>query len=237
MTTIRQQIGELLAEIPIDLGGGSSVRKGAMMAWLIRWLRLSPTVDIGVYRGRSLFPQALAHRRFTGGVVYGVDPWSAAEFVQQDLPTELVGAVDRFLGGLDLDGVYQACLGLRRRFGLEPHCELIRKTSACAAREFAARNVRFGLVHIDGNHDYDKVLADITAYLPLLRPGGILVLDDISWPTVERASEALRGRALQVHRRVSPDKADDFAVYVTGRSRLKALALGRLVAHVADRPD
>ena len=38
------------------------------MAELIRTFEMKLTVDIGVYRGRSLFPQALSHRECSGGI-------------------------------------------------------------------------------------------------------------------------------------------------------------------------
>ena len=41
-----------------------------------------------------------------------------------------------------------------------------------------------GLLHIDGNHDYLKLQRDIEQYVPKLKPGGYLVLDDIGWPTI-----------------------------------------------------
>jgi predicted O-methyltransferase YrrM len=51
-----------------------------------------------------------------------------------------------------------------------------------------------GLIHIDGNHDYAKVRDDIASYLPKLKPGGYLVLDDIGWPTIRPQYEELKER-------------------------------------------
>jgi len=53
------ELEEILGEIKIDFGGGCSFEKAYVMAWLIANYQLKSTVDIGVYRGRSLFPQAL----------------------------------------------------------------------------------------------------------------------------------------------------------------------------------
>jgi predicted O-methyltransferase YrrM len=49
-----------------------------------------------------------------------------------------------------------------------------------------------GLLHIDGNHDYAKLRSDIEKYLPKLRPGGYLVLDDIGWPTIQPQYDELK---------------------------------------------
>ncbi len=37
------------------------------------------------------------------------------------------------------------------------------------------------LLHIDGNHGYDAVLADIQAWGPFVRPGGWVLFDDYEW--------------------------------------------------------
>jgi len=36
------------------------------------------------------------------------------------------------------------------------------------------------ILYIDGGHDYDTVVSDLKNYLPLIKPGGILVVDDCS---------------------------------------------------------
>src|SRR5436190_13237651 len=77
--TLLSDVRTLLDRVPGGLLGTCSVPKAFMMAWIIRRFKLQTTVDIGVYKGRSLFPQALAHQKYTKGVVYGVDPWSREE--------------------------------------------------------------------------------------------------------------------------------------------------------------
>ena len=37
------------------------------------------------------------------------------------------------------------------------------------------------VLHIDGNHAYDNVLADACAWTPHVRPGGWIVFDDYVW--------------------------------------------------------
>lgn len=43
------------------------------------------------------------------------------------------------------------------------------------------------MLYIDGAHDYDNVRADILAWEPFVKPGGILALHDADQPDVERA--------------------------------------------------
>ena len=40
------------------------------------------------------------------------------------------------------------------------------------------------VLHIDGNHDEEYVTKDILFYLPLVKKGGYIIMDDITWPGV-----------------------------------------------------
>jgi len=59
---------------------------------------------------------------------------------------------------------------------------------AQSGRECASGSVR--LFHIDGSHDYEDVLWDITVAAPMLTHDGILVIDDIFSPTDIGVTEA-----------------------------------------------
>ena len=54
--------------------------------------------------------------------------------------------------------------------------ELHRALSTDAARDFSAPY--FDWVYVDANHQYDFVMRDLDAYLPLIKPGGFLAGDD-----------------------------------------------------------
>jgi SAM-dependent methyltransferase len=68
-----------------------------------------------------------------------------------------------------------------------------RMTSLEAAHMF--RDIPFDLVFIDSAHDYDNVKADILAWRPLVRKGGILSGHDRQWEGVERALKELISNA------------------------------------------
>ena len=53
---------------------------------------------------------------------------------------------------------------------------LIRKTSVQAAKQF--KNASLDFVFIDGSHDTDSVCADIDAWLPKVKAGGIIAGHD-----------------------------------------------------------
>ncbi|HTY42015.1 MAG TPA: class I SAM-dependent methyltransferase [Thermoanaerobaculia bacterium] len=218
-------VADALRRIPVDFGGGCPPKKAYAMAWLIRAERVRASVDIGVYRGRSLMPQAVAHRDATGGTAYGVDPYSAIEAAQHDNPA-LRARLEEFLRTTDFEELYRDVLRLRSELGVEPHCELVRATSARAAEDFAGRGVRFGLIHVDGNHDTAHVLEDVKLYLPLLERGGLIVLDDVSWPSVKPAVELVSAQAELLFYESAPTVTElDFAIFRLGGSRRRNGAL------------
>lgn len=213
---LRSEIERLLARIPLDFGGGCSASKAYVMASLIRELGTRMSLDIGVYRGRSLLPQAIAHLRHTGGTAYGVDPWSKQEAMENDNPG-LKAEIDRFVESTDFEALYQDVDRLRQTIGVGDHCTLIRKTSAAAAAYFREQGMSFGLIHVDGNHDTAVVMQDVADYLPLLDPGGILVLDDVSWDSVKPAYAHVASRMPRLFERI--DAFNDYAVFLNAQSR------------------
>ena len=222
-----------LERVPSDFGGGCSLAKAYRIAWLIRRYRLESSVDIGVYRGRSLVPQSLAHRDYTGGVAYGVDPWSATE-AGQEAEGELGMALAAWVDTTDFDELFVGVSRLLHELDLTTNTKLVRSTSAAAARTFAEQGLEFGLIHIDGNHDAKSVMTDVELYLPLLQPGGFVVLDDVSWPSVRPACAFLGQRLKRVFRHHGP--ADDYAVFQSTRSPIDAWRLRRALARISLQP-
>ena len=210
MDKLRRQIKDALSSIQIDFGGGSSASKGYLMAWLIRKYQITSSIDIGVYRGRSLVPQAICHREFTGGKAYGVDPWSKIEARETDNPA-LRDAIDSFIDATDFTAIHADVGFLIQRLNLNKNCELLRETSSSAIRYFEREGITFGLIHIDGNHDSDRVMADVSLYLPRLNSGGFVVIDDASWDSVKPAYAAVSLRLRKVYER--KDALNDYAVF------------------------
>lgn len=220
MKSLRDQTADLLKQIPIDFGGGCSASKAYVMAYLIRRFGMKTSLDIGVYRGRSLMPQALAHKLYTGGTAYGVDPWSTEQAKEND-NAKLKEKIDQFLVETDFEAIYQSVDGMRKAQGFENHCQLVRKTSVEAASYFGEKNIKFGLIHIDGNHDTAPVLKDVELYLPLLEPEGFVVMDDVSWDSVKPAYDQVAARMPRIFQH-SEAPLNDYAVFWNTPSRIKS---------------
>jgi Methyltransferase domain len=229
MDRLYSDMRELLNGIPSDFGGGCSLRKAYLLAWLIRKFDLKNTLDIGVYRGRSFFPQALAHAKFTKGVVYGVDPWDAVEASEIDTP-ELAARIEEFVEKTDFEEIYRGVLRLRQRMDLENRCSVLRETSAEAARLFNSKGVFFDLIHVDGNHDTKSVMGDVTLYLPRLNSRGFILLDDISWSSVRPAYQFLQARLKLVYQ--STRLPDDYAIFWDCPSHLDMMRLRAVLWYV-----
>lgn len=85
---------------------------------------------------------------------------------------------------------------------LSGHFRHIQSGSSEAAVHFADQSVDF--VFIDANHTYDFVKADVNAWLPKIKPGGIIAGHDYNAPhEVERAVNEIFGS------RVIPIPSDD----------------------------
>jgi predicted O-methyltransferase YrrM len=95
----------------------------------------------------------------------------------------------------------------------EKHCLLLRETSADAAAYFQVNDIFFDMVHVDANHDTEKVVADISLYLPRLRDGGFLILDDVSFKSVRPAYDKLSAKTTLVFERIDHDRANDYAIF------------------------
>lgn len=67
----------------------------------------------------------------------------------------------------------------------------IRETSVKASKQY--KDASLNCVFIDGAHDYKNVYQDISAWLPKIKPGGILSGHDYFHPPIQQALEEILG--------------------------------------------
>ena len=147
-------------------------------------------VEIGSLRGRSAFLLGWLARRYELGNVLCIDPWNNALARQHEAPDlvneVLENAVDFskiFREFLDnLIPYFHKTFNYLRTSSEEGH-SLYTRTRTVHTDEFGTTDYagRIAILHIDGNHDYEQVNKDLHLWLPLLKPGGWLVLDDYNW--------------------------------------------------------
>jgi predicted O-methyltransferase YrrM len=148
--------------------------------------------EIGVKRGR--YSEHLL-RHWRGRRLISIDPWAEAAATEY---------VDRANVGQAVHERYHAETHARlARFG--SRSEIWRTTSLEAAARVEDASLDF--VYIDARHDYDSVREDVLAWLPKVRPGGILAGHDYADGTfvqgefgVKRAVDEIAAeRGLTVH--------------------------------------
>ncbi len=119
-------------------------------------------VELGTHSGESFFAFCQAVREQGRSTqCYAVDTW------QGDHQAGFYGAE-----------VLADVTAHRREMGYEGFSHLVRKTFDAAAVQFAPDSI--DLLHLDGLHTYEAVRHDFETWLPLVRPGGIVLLHDVS---------------------------------------------------------
>jgi predicted O-methyltransferase YrrM len=71
--------------------------------------------------------------------------------------------------------------------GLTEVCHLLRERSQLALPRLVADTFRADAAFVDGSHMFHNVFVDLYFLWELVRPGGLVVLDDYHWPSVATA--------------------------------------------------
>lgn len=154
-------------------------------------------VEVGVAFGRSLayVSRQLIDRRLDGVRLIGVDPWKD----DWDTPHPTWGAEHRFWAR-EQGGPFNAFLaGMREHARVElERCDVWRMKSLEAAHLVPLSSCAGVL--IDGDHGYEACKADIAAWLPRVKLGGLLAGDDYAsnFPGVMRAVREAFGESFEV---------------------------------------
>ena len=182
---IIDDINSVIPSIRITRGCSGFGEKTYLMNFLIYHFNCKVTLDLGVFTGGSLFPQAKMHNKYTGGIVYGVDPLTRPDMEQHDINTEAYLAYQKeVLDALDFDEMYQYILNTTKILGFDNNIKFLRQRSDEAIKYFNENNIDFDLMFIDGNHDAKPALNDVKLYIPRLKDGGFFIMDDITWSTL-----------------------------------------------------
>ncbi len=141
--------------------------------------------EVGSWKGRStiLLARALNEADASGAKVWAIDHHVGSD---EDQHRELLAAE-----GSTLDGF----LANIAAGGVEDRVVPLVMSSVDGAAELARRGVLLRMVFIDGAHDEASVRADIRAFLPLVRAGGLIAMhdceiEDADFPGVWRAYQA-----------------------------------------------
>jgi len=146
---------------------------GQLILALLAEHRPQTVVELGSWKGASAIAMARTVRAW-GGTVTCVDTWTP----------------DAYHGGLSTDGATFAdtaptpatiaeCAANVVTAGVAASVRLIPATTADAAAHWQGP---IDALYIDADHTYASVLADLEAWVPLVRSGGLVMGDDYGNP-------------------------------------------------------
>lgn len=155
-----------------QLDGWCSHEKAGILIDLIMKVRPKTIVEIGVWGGKSLVPMACALKANDCGKIFGIDPWNPVNSLQW-VNNE---SNENYWSRVDHEGIMNTLISKIDQFGLEDHIELIRSTSGDAPII-----PDIDILHIDGNHTEPSTFLDVTKWVPLVKRGGWIIFDDMTW--------------------------------------------------------
>lgn len=161
-----------------QMGGWCDQQKALELAKVVLEHGHQKIADVGVFEGKSTLALAYACKLNGSGVVYAVDSWSKNDCIE----TESTANAE-WWAALDLDNHYE---------GFIRHCvraEVVRHINVC---RMSSRNASYilpelDMVHIDANHAEWPSTSDVVQWLPKVKIGGHIVLDDVNWETTQTA--------------------------------------------------
>lgn len=188
---------ELRMELPVFLEGWTTAERGIEMAQLVMDVKPLLCLELGVFGGRSLLAQALALKHIKGGWIVGVDSWRKHDVLDCEKDP---GNID-WWSKLDIEKIHQGCMQAIWRLGIEDRTLILRSASQHCHALF--RNESVDILNIDSNHSEEASCRDVTLYLPTVRKGGFVWLDDADWKTTKKAQVLLELSCDTI--RTSPD--------------------------------
>jgi hypothetical protein len=145
----------------------------------------------------------------TNGKVLGIDPYTIESF-KNDIPDKSVSDLIYnvlFKEQSVLDNIHLRLTKIIDENNLNDLINLIRDKSENYHTNID--NESIDVLHIDGNHDEEFVTKDILLYLPLVKKGGYILMDDTTWVGVKNSIN----KHLINHCTLF-EEYDDFSVYI-----------------------
>lgn len=145
-------------------------------------------VELGVWHGKSLIPAAFALRRLGRGCIDGIDPYTKAAAIEGLGDHGQEGDHKRAWANGTYGEYQDALTGCRRaidQHGLRQYVCLLAQMPDELANEYD----HLHYLHVDDSHSTVTSVRNVKTWLPKLLPGGVLVLDDCEWPTVQPARQ------------------------------------------------
>lgn len=177
-------------------------------------------VEIGVFLGQSAFICMSAMRHFKcGGHFWAIDAWNTAATLEGiNSPANA-----EWWSALDFEDIYQRFQANVEKNNFRDICTVIRATSAGANESFVEK---IDLLHIDANHSAVKSCEDVRLWMPLVKDGALVFMDDTDWEGTLEAQTLLQHQCaphqqfsnFKTYRKGAPSGATLTLAYVTAKA-------------------
>lgn len=171
----------------------------------------SQMIEVGTWKGASAVKTAELMKRYhiPSPQLICVDTWlgSYEHWLRRDHPYFYASLVHKW-GRPEL---YNTFLANVVRSGHDDVIIPFPVDTATAAKVFLRKGMQADAIYLDASHEYEDVIADLSAYWKVLSPGGVLIGDDFNsvWPGVIQAVQEFAERLQQP---VNTSFADKFLI-------------------------
>jgi predicted O-methyltransferase YrrM len=185
---LRSEIEQMLSlkRRPI-VEGWTTQEKAETLAGFIIDHKPQLLVEVGIFGGRSMFAMAMALRENGMGTIWGVDPWTLDAVLEGDIGPE---NAKWWTENVNLESIYEGFVRAVLDLGLFKQCRWVRERGATVARMFNEKSI--DLLHLDANHSEAASCREVESWHKKLKPGGLLVADDVDWPSVAKSLKLIR---------------------------------------------
>lgn len=167
-----------------QLHGWCTVEKANKLMDIIKELKPSLCVELGVFAGRSLLPIALAAQQVDPNArVIGIDAWSTDAAIEGTNDTRNAD----WWKTIDYANIRQ--YAEKVMWTNNVRVGLWTTRSADAASRFEDNSIDF--LHQDSNHSEEVTCEEVELYWNKVRKGGLWAFDDTNWPTTQKAQPLL----------------------------------------------
>lgn len=156
-----------------------------MAAWILE-TKAKVIVDIGVFAGRSTIAMGFAARELGDSMVYGIDPWKIDDATEGENDK---ASADWWRTRADLERMHREAMQWIWDHRLDQWITIIRAPSQNVHQLFPT----IDFLNIDGQHAEVASCRDVEIYVPKVRAGGVVFMDDTAWPQTQKAVSMMDG--------------------------------------------
>jgi hypothetical protein len=147
-------------------------------------------IELGVYAGKSLVAAAAALRDAGRGIITGIDPWDVEQGIEGLADDGEQGKHKQAWSKPDNVREYEEVFTEAQRVTHGMPVELRKGLPDSFASEYD----KIHYLHIDDNHSPTVSVRNVLTWMPKLVSGGVLVLDDAGWDSVQDARRLIQAQ-------------------------------------------